>query len=73
MKTELPLSINFLFISRWGESLDIINTIKLEGHHVKMFIDDKASKEIGYGFVTKVSQWEKHIDWADVIVFDYTG
>lgn len=73
MKTELPVSINFLFVSRWGESLDIINSIKLEGHHVKMFIDDKASKEIGFGFVNKVSQWEKHIDWADVIVFDYTG
>ncbi len=73
MKTELPLSLNFLFISRWGESLDIINTIRLEGHHVKMFIDDKASKEIGYGFVKKVTHWEKHIDWADVIVFDYTG
>lgn len=73
MKTILPLSLNFLFVSRWGESLDIINTIKLEGHHVKMFIEDKASKEIGYGFVQKVTQWEKHTDWADVIVFDYTG
>ncbi|MFC4400366.1 phosphoribosylamine--glycine ligase [Mariniflexile soesokkakense] len=67
------MSKNFLFVSRWGESLDIINTIKLEGHDVKMFIEDKASKEIGYGFVKKVAQWEKHIDWADIIVFDYTG
>ena len=73
MKTKTPLSLNFLFVSRWGESLDIINTIKLEGHHVKMFIEDKASKEIGYGFVQKVTKWEKHTDWADVIVFDYTG
>ncbi|MBP0904397.1 phosphoribosylamine--glycine ligase [Mariniflexile gromovii] len=38
-----------------------------------MYIEDKASKEIGYGFVSKVTQWEKHIDWADIIVFDYTG
>ena len=67
------MSKNFLFVSRWGESLDIINTIKLEGHEVKMYIDDKPSKEIGYGFVQKVTQWEKHVDWADVIVFDYTG
>jgi phosphoribosylamine--glycine ligase len=73
VKTILPPSKKFLFVSRWGESLDIINVIKLEGHDVKMFIEDKASKEIGYGFVKKVSQWEKHIDWADVIVFDYTG
>lgn len=73
MKTKLPLSKKFLFVSRWGESLDIINSIKSEGHDVKMFIDDKASKEIGYGFVNKVVHWEKHIDWADIIVFDYTG
>lgn len=73
MKTNEPISKKFLFVSRWGESLDIINSIKLEGHDVKMFIEDKASKEIGYGFVNKVSHWEKHVDWADIIVFDYTG
>ncbi|MFD0836847.1 phosphoribosylamine--glycine ligase [Mariniflexile aquimaris] len=73
MRTNPSLSKKFLFVSRWGESLDIINTIKLEGHEVKMYIDDKPSKEIGYGFVQKVTQWEKHVDWADVIVFDYTG
>ncbi|WP_308990497.1 phosphoribosylamine--glycine ligase [Mariniflexile litorale] len=67
------MSKKFLFVSRWGESLDIINTIKLEGNDVKMFIEDKASKEIGFGFVSKITQWEKHIDWADIIVFDYTG
>ncbi|MFH4966951.1 phosphoribosylamine--glycine ligase [Gaetbulibacter sp. M240] len=73
MKTKEPYSKKFLFVSRWGESLDIINTIKSEGHAVKMFIEDKASKEIGFGFVNKVAHWEKHIDWADIIVFDYTG
>lgn len=73
MKTQQSLSKKFLFVSRWGESLDIINAIKLEGHDVKMFIEDKGSKEIGYGFVNKVTQWEKHIDWADIVVFDYTG
>lgn len=73
MKTNLSSTKKFLFVSRWGESLDIINTIKLEGHEVKMYTYDIPSKEIGYGFVQKVTQWEKHIDWADVIVFDYTG
>ncbi|WP_044639557.1 phosphoribosylamine--glycine ligase [Siansivirga zeaxanthinifaciens] len=73
MKTKSSLQKKFLFVSRWGESLDIVNTIKLEGHEVKLFIEDKPSKEIGYGFVPKVNQWEKHIDWADIIVFDYTG
>jgi phosphoribosylamine--glycine ligase len=64
---------NFLFVSRWGESLDIAYTTLLEGNTVKLYIEDKPSKEIGYGFVTKVSDWKKHIDWADIIVFDYTG
>ena len=64
---------NFLFVSRWGESLDIAYTTLLEGNSVKMFIEDKPSKEIGYGFITKVQDWKKHINWADIIIFDYTG
>lgn len=63
----------FLFVSRWGESLDIANTIKKEGHEVKLFIEDKGCKEIGFGFVNKATHWEKHIAWADIIIFDYTG
>ncbi|MEB8330735.1 phosphoribosylamine--glycine ligase [Flavobacteriaceae bacterium KMM 6897] len=77
-KTELlekedKVKRKFLFISRWGESLDIAYTISLEGHTVKMFIEDKPSREIGYGFVQKVKDWQKHIDWADIFIFDYTG
>ncbi|MFV0564874.1 MAG: phosphoribosylamine--glycine ligase [Flavobacteriaceae bacterium] len=73
MKTKLKGFKKFLFVSRWGETLDLVNTIKLEGHEVKFFIEDKGCKEIGYGFVNKVAHWEKHIDWADIVVFDYTG
>ncbi len=73
MKAQLALSKKFLFVSRWGESLDIANTIKTEGNEVKLFIEDKDSKEIGYGFLDKVTKWEKHVDWADIIIFDYTG
>lgn len=63
----------FLFISRWGEILDIAFAVLQEGNTVKMFIEDKHSKEIGFGFVPKVSDWKKHIEWADILVFDYTG
>lgn len=63
----------FLFVSRWGEILDLAYTILNEGHDVKFFIEDKASREIGFGFVKKVNNWQKYIDWADLIVFDYTG
>ena len=73
MKEKQILSRKFLFVSRWGESLDIVNSIKAEGNEVKFYIEDKPSKEIGYGFVDKVTHWEKFIDWADIIIFDYTG
>ena len=63
----------FLFISRWGEILDLAYSVQKEGHSVKLFIEDKSSREIGFGFVKKVNNWQKHIDWADVIIFDYTG
>ena len=60
-------------LSRWGEILDIAIAAKEEGHSVKFHIADKSSREIGYGFLKKVTNWQQHIDWADVIVFDYTG
>ncbi|WP_421807603.1 phosphoribosylamine--glycine ligase [Flagellimonas sp.] len=62
-----------LFVSRWGEILDIALAVKNEGYQVKMFIEDRASREIGNGFVAKATDWRKHVDWADCIVFDYTG
>jgi len=73
LKEKQILSRKFLFVSRWGESLDIVNSIKAEGNEVKFYIEDKPSKEIGYGFVDKVTHWEKFIDWADIVIFDYTG
>ena len=73
MKKTPSFSKNFLFISRWGEILDTAYAILLEGNDVKLYIEDKPSKEIGTGFVKKIRDWKKHIDWADVIIFDYTG
>lgn len=73
MKKEPTSRKKFLFISRWGEILDIAYTILNEGNDVKLYIEDKPSHEIGTGFVKKVRDWKKHIDWADIIIFDYTG
>lgn len=73
VKAAISTFKKFLFVSRWGETLDIVNNIKQEGHEVKFYIEDKPSKEIGFGFVDKVTRWEKHVDWADIVVFDYTG
>ncbi len=73
MKTNSSGKKNFLIISKWGESLDIAYAIQNEGNNVKFFIETKPYKEIGYGFVKKVNNWEKHISWADLIIFDYSG
>jgi phosphoribosylamine---glycine ligase len=65
--------INFLFISKWGEILDIAYTVMLEGNNVRLYIENEKCKEIGDGFVEKVDNWKTYIDWADLIIFDYTG
>src|SRR5690606_30621920 len=59
-----------LFVSISGLISDIAWKCKLEGHHVKYFIEEESEKEIGDGFVDKVDDWEAEVDWADLIVFD---
>lgn len=61
---------NFLFVSLTGLIGDIAWQIAKEGHQVKYSIESKEDKEVADGFVPKVDDWEKEIDWADVIVFD---
>lgn len=60
-------------MSKWGETLDLALAVQNEGNKVKMYIDYAPCREIGFGFVPKIRKWENQIDWADVIVFDYTG
>ncbi|HCO82164.1 MAG TPA: phosphoribosylamine--glycine ligase, partial [Arenibacter sp.] len=73
LKNQIEIKRNFLIVSRWGETLDMAVAILNEGHSVKMYIEDKPSREIGYGFVQKAKDWKSYIDWADVLIFDYTG
>ncbi|MBN1119416.1 MAG: hypothetical protein JXA77_19550 [Bacteroidales bacterium] len=63
----------FLIVSKWGDSLDIALSILKEGNDVKFYIEYKPCREIGDGFVPKARDWQKHIAWADIIFFDYTG
>ena len=60
----------FLFVTYSGLITDTAWRIKMEGNEVKFYIRDASEKEIGDGFVEKVDEWESHVDWADVIVFD---
>lgn len=73
MKTKKERKRRFLFVSRWGDILDLAHATLQEGNDVKLYIEYKPCREVGYGFVPKVRNWEKQADWADVILFDYTG
>ncbi|MEK6934496.1 MAG: phosphoribosylglycinamide synthetase C domain-containing protein [Nanoarchaeota archaeon] len=61
---------NFLFISWDGLIGDIVWQVKKEGNNVKYYIREREEKEVTDGFVDKVDNYEEHVDWADVIVFD---
>src|SRR3990167_6222197 len=60
----------FLFISNGAYSIDLAWHILLEGHLVKYYIEEVDSKEIGDGLVEKTDDWQKEVDWAEVIIFD---
>ncbi len=61
---------NYLFVSGDALHVDCAWRIVREGHDVKYYIENKDDADIGDGFVPKVDEWEPHIGWADVIVFD---
>ncbi|MBU4204612.1 phosphoribosylamine--glycine ligase [Patescibacteria group bacterium] len=63
----------FLFVSFESLSGDLAWQIKKEGHEVKIYIKSETDKDVYDGFLDKVDDWEKHKDWADVIVFDDVG
>jgi phosphoribosylamine--glycine ligase len=63
---------NFLFVSYAGLITDIAWQVAKEGHAVKYYIRAEKERDIGDGFVPKVDEWQPHVDWADVIVFDDT-
>lgn len=60
----------FLFVSIDALAADLAWQIKKEGHEVKFYIENKEEKEVGDGFIEKVDDWKKEVDWADIIVFD---
>lgn len=63
----------FLFVSWESLSGDLAWRLKQEGNEVKSYIKALEDQDVFDGFVEKVSGWEEHVDWADVIVFDDTG
>lgn len=60
----------FLFVSLESLSGDLAWHVAREGHEVKAYIKLKSDADVYMGFINRVDEWEPHIDWADVIVFD---
>ncbi|MDD4290608.1 MAG: phosphoribosylamine--glycine ligase, partial [Patescibacteria group bacterium] len=60
----------FLFITIDALICDTARIIFNEGNDVKFYISEKTQQDIGDGFVPKITNWEKEVEWADVIVFD---
>lgn len=61
----------FLFVSWEALSGDLAWKIQNEGHEVKCYIKEVSDEYDG--FLEKVDDWKKYVDWANVIVFDDTG
>ena len=68
MMTSTPR--RFLFVSLDALISDIAWQVHREGNEVRYYIGSESERDIGDGFVPKVDDWESHVDWADVIVFD---
>lgn len=60
----------FLFVSYDGLIGDIAWQVVKEGHEVKYCIEHSEEKEVSDGFVPKIDDWRKEIEWADMIIFD---
>jgi phosphoribosylamine--glycine ligase len=63
----------FLFVSWEALSGDIAYQIKNEGNEVKIYIQADYDNDVYDGFLEKVDDYKKFIDWADVVVFDDVG
>ena len=48
--------LKFLFVSRWGEILDLAYSVLKEGNLVKMYVEVKEEREIGDGFIPKAKR-----------------
>ena len=44
-----------------------------ENNEVKFFVQSETEKDVGDGFVEKVSAWDTLVGWAEVVVFDDIG
>jgi phosphoribosylamine--glycine ligase len=62
---------HFLFCSLDAALItDLAWQVHGEGHDVNYYIEAESDQEIGDGFVPTTDDWEREVEWADVIIFD---
>lgn len=59
-----------LFVTIDSLIADIAWKILNESHQVKYYVNSLDDKEVGMGFIEMIEDWEKWVQWADLIVFD---
>jgi phosphoribosylamine---glycine ligase len=69
--TESPKK--FIFVSPESLNGDLAWRISQEGHEVKVYVEREGDKDVYDGFLEKVDDWKKYLDWADVVIFDDIG
>jgi phosphoribosylamine--glycine ligase len=62
-----------LVVSHFGAVGELCQRLMAEGNQVKFHIKDKPSKDINDGLIAKVPNWERWVDWSDLIIFDDTN
>ena len=66
--------MKFLFVSRLGDILPTAHRVQQEGDEVTVYIDDEPHRGMYEGILEVVSPLNpKHVDWADVVIFDHVG
>lgn len=63
----------FLFVSLESLSGDLAWNVQKGGHQVKIYIKRPEDADVFDGFLDRVDDWKKYLDWADVVVFDDVG
>ena len=69
-REQVTRKLNFLIVSAVGCGTIFAQKLKEEGHNVKMYIKDSSCKDVFDGMVDKVDNWERELDWADIVIVD---
>lgn len=67
---DIQVKRKFLFVSYDGLISDTAWQVIKEGHEAKYYIKNPNYKEVGDGFIPKISDWKGEVNWADIIIFD---